>query len=409
MFLAKLSFWAFVDERLAMLSRKRRKEDVLTSDTILQCGVFANIFGEDDPDTQRAARLSASLGDVRQQVMFDVFFRYSGSHVDSLTQCVHAGGPATWSRTLQQRHSKGCGIIRTDAYHNMWGTGIGRGVRFFTDGYCASLAAHVWEKLRSWRSLGQRRTMVQLVDAMEAWFATRDAGPYRGMHMPFAALTTAFDIASRMPDVIDPDSLCCLGIGARKGLGPLAHLGRTHADRLRALLDQSTAAQTEFSPDAAAAARGRTVNTAAIERALCEYAKYHAYAAGTKKSFYHNRPAVSNTNGYRNADGSLKSPAALQRSLRIHRANGKLGGGARRTAARKLRERQSRGGRRSGFRAAFGVLKSEAAIANIRRLKSKAGSASGPCKQRLCAKCGAGNRAAAHVGTGRGCHKFVLS
>ncbi|CAK0840495.1 unnamed protein product [Prorocentrum cordatum] len=125
------------------------------------------------------------------------------------------------------------------------------------------------------------------------------------------------------------------------------------------------------------------------------------------KSFYHNRPGVRKSNGYRNADGSFKSPAALQRSLKIHRANGKLGGGAPRTAARRLRERQSRGGRRSGFRAAFGVLKFEAAIAKIRRLSSKARSASGPCKQLFCVKCGAGNRVAVYLSTGRGCHKFV--
>ena len=142
MTLPHLSFWGFVDERLAIANRKKRGRWPLTQDPILQCGVFANIFGEDDPDTQRAHDLSRGLSSLRQQVHFDILFRYSGSHVQAAAECVAAGPCNTWTRILRNRSDRGESIIRTDAYHNMWGKGLGRGLEFFTNGSCEALAEH---------------------------------------------------------------------------------------------------------------------------------------------------------------------------------------------------------------------------------------------------------------------------
>ena len=118
-----VSDWAFVDERLAMITRKRDGTVPLTRDHLLKTGVFGNIFPEDDPDTNTAERLSRRLPALGDKIEFDVFFRYSGSHVDSARAMTATGSSGTWTQTLRKRSEGGEAIIRTDAYHNNWGNG----------------------------------------------------------------------------------------------------------------------------------------------------------------------------------------------------------------------------------------------------------------------------------------------
>ena len=53
---AVLSFWPFVQERLAMKTRRANGLLPLTTDCILANGVFANLVPESDPDTQAMHR-----------------------------------------------------------------------------------------------------------------------------------------------------------------------------------------------------------------------------------------------------------------------------------------------------------------------------------------------------------------
>ena len=165
--------------------------------------------------------------------------------------------------------------------------------------------------------------MIELADAFDAWLATPAAGAYRNMHMPFAALTASFDIARRLPRTVDPDGDCYLGIGAKHGLQHLPCLGCTYAERMRTLLLQADKAVQEFSTDATATLCGRTLNAAAVERALCEFAKYRAYATGTKRSYYAKRPVVLHPAGYRNKDGTLRTPATCRKVFKTRQANGR--------------------------------------------------------------------------------------
>ena len=91
-----------------------------------------------------------------------------------------------------------------------------RGVAFFTDGLCAAFGERTWETLQRRCAEGTARVVVEPAEAMDSsWFQKPATGPCRRMRMPFAALTTAFDIAWRMPGAVDPDSERSLGVGAK--------------------------------------------------------------------------------------------------------------------------------------------------------------------------------------------------
>ena len=57
-----LSFWDVVGERLAMLVRYNRGEEVVTEDPLLRTGCFDNVIADDDPDTTCSWSSTVTLG-----------------------------------------------------------------------------------------------------------------------------------------------------------------------------------------------------------------------------------------------------------------------------------------------------------------------------------------------------------
>ena len=135
MSLARLTFWEFFEERLAMKTRKEKH--VMTSkDRILQMGEFDNVFPEDDPDTCKLYSAALSLPSF-VPVALTIFYRYSGSSPIMLSLLAKCSDTSKWTQMLK-RHSGP--LIRTDAYHNNWGAGIGKGRSFFTQGTCHTVS-----------------------------------------------------------------------------------------------------------------------------------------------------------------------------------------------------------------------------------------------------------------------------
>ena len=103
--------------------------------------------------------------------------------------------------------------------------------------------------------------------------------------------------------------------------------------------------------------------------------------------------------GFVNLDGSLK-PREKRAKISMSKSRPNAGSKSRITSLKEikmLRRYGIKGGRCSGLRTRLGVLKPIKLLDAIKKQKSKAGSASGACKARLCKKCGKGNRAFAHI------------
>jgi hypothetical protein len=71
--------------------------------------------------------------------MLIVYNRYYGSRVETLKTLAAAVSPGHWVKVLNAL-PEGTPIMKTDAYHASWGTGVGRGRAFFLQGMCHKLA-----------------------------------------------------------------------------------------------------------------------------------------------------------------------------------------------------------------------------------------------------------------------------
>ena len=136
-----------------------------------------------------------------------------------------------------------------------------------------------------------------------------------------------------------------------------------------------------------------------IERALCEHAKYWAYAREERSTLWAKRPKRTNSLGFVKLDGSLKSREERAK-ISPSKVRPNAGSESRIKSPgeiKKLRRYGNKGGHCSGFRTRLGVSKPIKVMDAIKKQKSEAGSASGACKARLCKKCGKGNRAFVHI------------
>ena len=154
---------------------------------------------------------------LREKIMLIVYYRYCGSHVETLKALAAAVSPDHWVKVLNALPN-GAPIIRTDAYHANWGTGVGRGRAFFLEGICHKLAHFTADAVLKWQKQSHTRTMIECVDHMQNFFQKSAAKQFQGQSFKFNAITATFDLAELVKDAIDPYGECYMGLNAYTGM-----------------------------------------------------------------------------------------------------------------------------------------------------------------------------------------------
>ena len=115
----------------------------------------------------RASTIGALVGKpLLEKIMLIVCYRYCGSRVETLETLAAAVSPDHWVK-VSNALPEGTPIVRTDAYHASWGTGVGRGKTFFLEGMCHKFARFTADAVLKWQKQGRTRTMIECVYHMQ--------------------------------------------------------------------------------------------------------------------------------------------------------------------------------------------------------------------------------------------------